>query len=340
MRALQLITPGKPLELRHLAELDPSGDEVVVEVRASGICRSDVHYRAGFPKVGPLPLTLGHEVAGVVAGFGDRVLGIKPGDRVCVHYQVGCGECVHCAKGLDQFCSVSTMVGNGRNGGYADQIMVPARNVIPVPDSVALEHAAVMMCSSSTSLHALRKGRLASGESVAVFGSGGLGMSAIQLAFIEGASRVFAVDINPDKLAAARRLGAIPVDATGDPSQAIRDQGGCEVALDLVGSVTVLRQALDALNPMGRAVAVGLTPDTMPVGPYRDLVIGERELIGTSDHLASEIRELLDHAAARRLVLDDIVGHAVPLEAEAVNRSMDELEHFGGAVRTVITPQS
>lgn len=340
MRALQLVEPGRPLELRTVPDPVPAPGDVVVDVHSAGICRSDVHYRSGFPQVGPLPLTLGHEVSGVVVAVGADVTAVSPGRRVCIHYQVGCGSCRYCTQGFEQFCADGRMIGNGRPGGYAEQIVVPARNVIPVPDEVPLEHAAVMMCSSATSLHALRKGRLVSGESVAVFGTGGLGLSAIQLAFIEGAERVFAVDLDPAKLALAESFGAIPVNGRNDPIEAITRAGGCDVALDLVGSAAVMRQCLDSLAPMGRAVAVGLTADTFAVGPYTDLVSGESELIGCSDHLAGEIVELLALAADGRLRLEDIVQREIALDAGAVNAAMDELERFGGGVRTVVKPAS
>ncbi len=338
MRALQLVAGGAPLEERIVPDPEPSPEDVVVSVVAAGICRSDVHYRSGFPQVGPLPLTLGHEVAGTVAAVGSAVTDVAVGDRVCVHYQVGCGSCSYCRSGSGQFCAEGKMIGNGRAGGFADQIVIPDRNVIPVPDAVSLDHAAVMMCSSATSLHGLRKGRLQRGESVAVFGVGGLGMSAVQLAVLEGAETVFAVDTNPTKLEKAAAFGAMPIDANAEPVNVITRHGGADVALDLVGSATVMRQCLDALAPMGRAVAVGLTPDTLPVGPYTDLVSGESELIGASDHTAGEIVELLDHAAAGRLTLDGIVESAVPLHADAVNGAMDDLERFGDTVRTVINP--
>lgn len=336
MRALQLVRHNSPLEMVEVAGLVPGEDDVVVAVHSAGICRSDVHYRAGFPRVGPLPLTLGHEVAGVVDAVGNQVAGLSAGDRVCIHYQVGCGECDHCRNGFEQFCAKGQMIGNGRPGGYAEQIVIPARNVVRVPDAIPLDHAAVMMCSSATSLHALRKGRLGSGESVAVFGIGGLGMSAIQLAKIEGASRVYAIDINPVKLEAAAELGAIPIHADENPVATIRAEGGCDVALDLVGSAIVMNQCLDSLAPMGRAVAVGLTHDTFPVGPYTDLVNGESELIGASDHVLGEIAELLDLAARGRLVLDGIVQRTVPLDADEVNAALDDLEKFGATARTVI----
>ncbi len=338
MRALQLVAAGTPLQERDVEPSEPAPGDVVIDIAVAGICRSDVHYRAGFPRVGPLPLTLGHEVAGAVAAVGTGVEDFVTGDRVCVHYQVGCGSCDYCHRGFEQFCPEGQMIGNGRPGGYAEQIVVPARNVIAVPEAVSLAHAAVMMCSSATSLHALRKGRLARGETVAIFGIGGLGMSAVQLAIIEGADRVYAVVPNPANLHQDAALGAVPSDPAGDTVTRIRENGPADVALDLVGSATVMRQCLDVLAPMGRAVAVGLTPDSFPVGPYTDLVAGESELIGASDHTAAEIVELLDLAAAGTLQLDGIVDRRVALEAPAVNAALDDLEQFGDSVWAVIEP--
>lgn len=338
MRALQLVVPGSPLEERDVDSPDPGPIDVVVDVVAAGICRSDVHYRAGFPRVGPLPLTLGHEVAGRVSAVGRLVEQFSPGDRVCVHYQVGCGSCDYCDQGFEQFCARGRMIGNGRPGGYAEQVVIPARNALPVPADVSLDHAAVLMCSSATSLHSLRKARLATGESVAVFGAGGLGMSAIQLALIEGADTVYAIDRNLAKLERATAFGAVPILATDNPVDRLRQAGGVDIALDLVGSATVMTQCLSSLAPMGRAVAVGLTPDSMEVGPYTDLVTGESELVGASDHLSAELVELLDYAATGRLLLDDIVDASVPLQAAAVNSALDQLERFGNTIRTVIRP--
>ena len=149
---------------------------------------------------------------------------------------------------------------------------------------------------------------------------------------------MYAVDPNPAKLAVAAGLGAIAVDGKADPVVELLDGGGVDVALDLVGSAAVMRNCLDSLAPMGRAVAVGLTPNSMPVGPYTDLVAGESELIGASDHLASEIRELLAHAASGALNFDGIVAERIPLEPGPVNQALDRLEEFAGPVRTVINP--
>ncbi len=339
MRAVRLVAPGRPLELHEVPVPAAGPRDVVVDVAAAGICRSDVHYRSGDPPAEPLPLTLGHEVAGVVSAIGAEVQAVALGDRVCLHYQVSCGDCRYCVSGSEQFCVAGAMLGKSRDGGYAEQIVIPARNVFPVPDGVSLEHAAVMMCSSATSLHALRKASLRPGETVAVFGVGGLGSSAVQIAVALGAGDVYAVDINPTKLELAAGFGAIPVDArTQDPVAAIRAAGGADVALELIGLPATLRQAVECLAVFGRAVAVGLNTGAVPVYPYAELIVREAVLMGAADHLAQELPLLLDLARRGALDLSLVVTERVPLEAGPVNAAMDRLEEYGDSVRTVIVP--
>lgn len=336
MRAVRLVEPGKRLEAREVDPGLPGAFDAVVAVRAAGICRSDVHYRSGWPVAGPLPLTLGHEIAGAVHAVGDGVTSVAPGDRVVVHYQVACGDCEYCRRGSEQFCPAGAMLGKDRDGGYAEFVTVPARNLFSLPDSVPMTHGAVMMCSSATVYHALRKARLRSGEAVAVIGVGGLGASAVQLARAFGAAAVFAVDINREKLTLAEGYGAIAVDGNGDAAATILAQGGVDVSLELIGLESTTRTAIDVLRPFGRAVAVGLTHDPVPVRTYRDLVVREAELIGSADHLASEIPDLLRLAAEGSLDLTAVVTNEVELDADAVNAAMDEVEQFGASVRTVI----
>ena len=199
-----------------------------------------------------------------------------------------------------------------------------------------------MMCSSATSLHALRRGRLRPGETVAVFGTGGLGMSAVQLARALGARAVFAVDIRADKLAAAARLGAVAVDASaGDPVPrllAATDGHGVDVTLDLVGLPLTMRQALTALAPQGRAVLVGLSDQPLELDPYRELLGREAELIGCNDHTLGELAELMAFAERGALDLSQAVTHTVPLEAAAINEVLDALQQHRAGVRTVVVP--
>jgi len=342
MRVLQIVDYGHPLEEAVLADPEPGPGEIVVSIKAAGICRSDVHYRSGNRPVPSLPLVPGHEVAGVVDSVGPGVEQPMVGDRVCLHYLTSCGVCDACRRGAEQFCASGEMIGLNRQGGYAEQILIPARNAFAIPDAVSLEAAAVMMCSTATSFHALQRGGIEIGESVAVFGSGGLGMSAIQLAGVMGAFEVFAVDVNPAKLAAATVHGAIPVHAgEADPVEQILDftgGRGVDVALELVGLPLTMEQSVAALAPGGRAVAVGLTNEEFSINAYRDLVQREAEVVGSADHLASEIPVLLEMARRGTLDFSDVVTSTIPLDLDAVEGSLVALEGFGDQIRTVIVP--
>lgn len=335
MRALAIVALGRPLEAVEIPDPHPAADEIVVQIEAAGICRSDVHYRSGSRPVSRLPLVPGHEVAGTIVVVGDRA-GLKLGDRVCLHYLVTCGECAACLAGAEQFCAVGEMIGLDRQGGYAEQIVAPARNAHLIPDGVSTPAAAVMMCSSATALHALRRADLQPGESVAVFGAGGLGMSAVQLARILGAATVYAVDPNPVKRRTAAGLGAVPLDAGDEAEERLLEVGGVDVALELVGSEAVMRSVVRVLARGGRAIAVGITHREFGLDPYRDLVRREAEIRGSADHLSSEIDEVLALAADGRLDLGPVITRSVPLDMFAVNRALDDLEAFGDDVRTVI----
>jgi Zn-dependent alcohol dehydrogenase len=174
---------------------------------------------------------------------------------------------------------------------------------------------------------------------VAVFGLGGLGQSAVQLALALGASAVYAVDLNPAKAALAAHYGAIPVaGGSGAVEAIVADSGGVDVALELVGLAETMRQAVGVLGPQGRAAAVGLAEEPFLIDAYEDLVLREAEIIGVSDHLASELAPLLDIAARGELDLSRVVSNQVPLEAGPVNQALDDLTAFGDEIRTVIVP--
>ena len=342
MKAVRLVETGKPLEMQDIP-IPAIGDrDVLVRVKAAGICHSDVHYRAGTSPVRDLPVTPGHEVAGVVEKAGSLVSIFKAGDRVCLHYMVTCGECAYCSQGTEQFCIVGKMIGKHRDGGYAEYIAIPARSVVHLPDEVSFEHGAVMMCSSATSFHALRKARMQPGETVAVFGAGGLGMSAIQLAKVFGALQVYAVDINDDKLRLAESFGAIPVNARkGDPVaqiQRLTGGKGVDVALEVIGLPLTMKQAVQSLGLFGRAVMVGITRAPFEVDSYFELIGKEAEIIGSDDHLMSELLQLVEFARRGLLDLSQVVTRTVPLEADAINEVMDNLERFSSDTRTVIVP--
>ena len=342
MKSVRLVQVNQPLAEQDIPVPALGDHDILVRVKAAGICHSDAHYRAGTSPVRPLPMTLGHEVAGVVEAVGPAVTRVIPGLRVCLHYLISCGNCYYCASGSEQFCVQGKMLGHYTDGGFAEFIAVSERNAVVLPDEIPFEQGATLMCASATSLHALRKSRLRPGETVAVIGAGGLGMSALQLARIAGALDVFAVDINPKKLALARRLGAIPIHAeTVDPVQEIRrltGGRGVDVALELIGLPKTMRQALQVVGVFGRAVLVGIGGKPLEIDTYHELLGPEAELIGSNDHLLAELPLLVELARRGQLLLSNVVTRTVPLEAGAINRALDDLERFGDDVRTVVVP--
>lgn len=341
MKAIRLTKIGRPLEMQEIPLPSLGEKNVLVEVKAAGICHSDVHYRAGNSPIGPLPQTLGHEIAGIVRKAGCKVKHLKVGSRVCLHYQLSCGDCSYCRRGMEQFCSTGIMLGKYCDGGFAQYIAVPARNALVLPGEIPFAQAAIMMCSSATSFHALKKARLKPNESVAVFGAGGLGMSAIQLALALGAIEVYAVDINKEKLQLAAKYGAIPINSSlSDPVAQIRrrtDARGVDVAVELIGLPETMSQAVRSLAIFGRAVLAGITDKPFLVNSYFELLGKEAEIIGCADHLFCELAPLIELVRRGKLDLSSVVTAMVPLEAGPVNDSMDAIEKFGDGIRTVIT---
>jgi D-arabinose 1-dehydrogenase-like Zn-dependent alcohol dehydrogenase len=342
MKAVRLVQVGKPLEDAEIPVPKIGSDEILVRVAAAGICHSDAHYREGISKIDSLPITLGHEVAGHVEKGGAEVANVASGDRVCVHYLVHCGHCEFCGRGLEQFCPQVRMIGKHRDGGYAEFIKVPAGNAFRLPDEISFEAGAIMMCSSATALHALKKARLKPGESVAIFGFGGLGFSALQLAQAFGAREIYVVEINPAKLALAGKLGAIAIDANArDPVEQIKDAtngNGVDVSLELIGSAKTMRQAVQCLGALGRAALVGLTAESMSIFPYAELINKEAEIIGVSDHLATEVPALIEFVRNGKLRFPPATLRVVDLDARQINAALDALQHSIDHVRTVIVP--
>lgn len=342
MKAIRLIEVKRPLQQQNIPMPVIGENDVLMCVKAAGICHTDVHYRAGKSPVHPLPRTLGHEISGIVEQVGNQVTNAKVGDRVCVHYVLSCGSCYYCSTGNEQFCIQGSMIGRYVDGGYAEYVSVPKANIVPLPDEIPFDQGAILMCSSSTAFHALRKSRLKGGEAVAIFGIGGLGISAVQLAYSFGALDVFAVDINADKIKLAQKYGAIPVNATSsDPVAEIRSltQGkGVDVAIEMIGLPQIMKQAVQSLAIMGRAVIAGISQKPLEIDTYRELLGREAEIIGTNDHLLQELPLLLELARRGELQLSDAITHTVPLDANAINHALDNLENFSSDVRTVIVP--
>jgi propanol-preferring alcohol dehydrogenase len=302
MHAVRLTQLRSPLINDEIDEPSAGPGEAVVEIRAAGICHSDAHYRAGGGTVA-LPLTLGHEIAGVVEGT-DR--------RVALHYLHDDGR----------------MLGKDVDGGYAERVVVPAANLVPIPAGVPFDAAAVMMCSTATAYHALRLASLRAGESVAIIGFGGLGASAAQLAKVMGAGDVFAVDRVRDKLDLAQSFGAMPA--------AVEELRDIDIALDFAGHPATTLAALRSLRRGGRIMIVAINLRELAIDPYRDVLANERHIIGVSDHTRDELVELLAMAAQGLLDMTRVITRRVPLDAAAINGVLDDLDAGTAHLRTVI----
>jgi len=311
----------EPLRVEEVPTPRPGPGQVQVEVRASGLCSSDLHYMAGTSPVARVPIILGHEVAGVVREVGSGVGGVSVGQRVVVHYLVSCGTCEMCRSGNENFCDACEMIGKTIDGGFAETIVVPEANAIPVPEGVPIEYASLAADAVATPYHAIKLAGVRAADTALIVGLGGLGIHAVQLPKLFGAASVIAVDVSAAKLALAGRLGADhAIDASREDWPArvgeITGGRGVDVAIELVGRKDTLQAAVRALAPRGRMVIVGICPEPIEVDPYNDILLKEAVITGNCDHLASDLRELLplieqgridlSHSVSRRIRLSEI----------------------------------
>jgi D-arabinose 1-dehydrogenase-like Zn-dependent alcohol dehydrogenase len=344
MLAARLVKPGAPLEIDEVPVPEPAPDEVLVQVAACGLCGTDLHLAVdGDIPVDYVPITLGHEAAGVVVAAGRDVVGLESGDRVALFPAATCGTCQYCRSGRDSLCDRSKVYGMARDGALANYIAVPARTAIPLPPEVPFEIGAVVTDGVSTPFHALRsRGRLRPGESVAVIGCGGLGTHAIMLARLMGAAPIFAID--PD-VAARDRAVALGADlaldpAAGDVAKALRRESGrpgVDLALECVGRPETVELAVRLLDKCGRAVVVGVGMERPSLPPLVAFVGREQAILGSFGMDRADIEDIFTLITTRRLDLSGSVSARFPL-AET-NEALQRLAGKDAAVvRVVVEP--
>lgn len=344
MRAVRLHSPGADgesrVEVDEVARPDPGPTQVLVEVRACGVCASDLHVVRGTTPHGPqLPQTLGHEAAGVVAAIGDEVADWQPGDRVALAMARSCGRCPYCAIGRENLCATGTIPGVDSDGAMATFALADTTALAPLPAGLPFEQAAITTDAVATPYHALKRAGVAEGATVVIVGLGGLGMHAILLAKAAGA-HVIGVDVDPVNLERALDWGVDEVVDAGDgrPARRIRTMtgGGADRALEFVGTAATLDQAVKSLAPGGRAVAVGLTPEPLATMPIALFVSQEVELVGSFGSTPQDLGELLDLLEDGRLDLSRSVTATTDLDGVA--DALVRLEtREGHPIRTVVT---
>ncbi|MFF8386790.1 Zn-dependent alcohol dehydrogenase [Streptomyces kanasensis] len=277
VRAAVLPAVGSPLEITGIELPEPGPGEVRVRLAAAGVCHSDLSLSDGTMRV-PVPAVLGHEGAGTVLAVGPDVTHVAPGDEVVLNWAPSCGSCHHCAIGEVWLC-VDALAGVGRVyaatedgtplhpglnvAAFAEETVVPARCVLPVPDGVPLTDAALLGCAVLTGYGAVRhSARVREGESVVVVGVGGVGLAALQAARIAGAGPIVAVDVSPEKEALAKAAGAtdfvVASDATAREVRGLTGGRGADVAVECVGRAVTIRTAWDSTRRGGRTTVVGI----------------------------------------------------------------------------------
>jgi alcohol dehydrogenase, propanol-preferring len=336
VRAARFYGPNQPLRVEEL-ELPPlSSDEVRVRVRAAGVCGTELHFLDGLYPPAKVPMVLGHEVAGEVVEAGSAVRDMEPGARVAVFYYLFCRHCRWCRAGLQQLCGdLRGLFAFMSDGGFAEYVTVPWYCLVPLPPELAFVQAAPLCCSAGTAIHATAQSGLRLGEVAVVVGAGGVGLSLIQVAKLQGAP-VLAVARSPRKLAAARDLGA---DAAAAPSEAevalweLTGGLGADVVFDCVGSEQTMALATRMLGKRGRLVLVGYTEAMLRISPL-SLVVAEQQIRASVGNTLAELVQAVDLAAGGQL--RSVVDQVVPLEE--INTALGRL-HDGDVVgRLVVTP--
>lgn len=339
MRAMVVSRFGQQPELTELPRPVPSGDEVLLRVKAAGVCHTDIKIRDGLVPDVSLPLTLGHEIAGEVENVGPDVTTVATGDRGIPYGYVTCGMCRFCISGRTSLCEeIALRYGFGPIGGYSEYLLVPERFFVRIPDGIAYDEAAVASCSVVTPYHALAKrARLAVGETVVVIGAGGgVGLHAVQLANRMG-GRVIAVDVDPKREPSALEQGASTFIASNGEEFASAlhretNGRGADVVIDLVASTSTMSESISCLGLGGRLVVVGYRPTEPLRASTPDIVFREIEIYGSHWATMSDLVEVVD-MIDRGVMSPIIIRH---YELEEASKALDLLASGGGPGRSVL----
>lgn len=344
MKAARFYEAGKPLQIEEVPVPEVGPTDVLVAIKATGICGTDVHIAIeGTLRVVYTPITLGHEAAGEVAAVGSGVTQWRVGDRVCILPGFGCGECPTCRKGKEDLCPTPKILGMNRDGAFAEYIKVPEKGLVSLPAGIAYPQAAIITDAVSTAYHAVvKRGRLESGEKVAIFGCGGLGHHGVIFAKLMGAGKIVAVDIVPGILKRAQQAGADEIvnakeEDAADKIKRLTGGEGVDLALEFVGHRETVTAALKSLRCGGRVVVVGTGKERIETPPLYIFVGGEYALMGSLGFDDSDLTEVLRLVGSGELDLSASVSETMPLEE--VNLALEKIaKRNGDSLRIVVLP--
>ena len=341
MKAVLFEQFGQAPQITQVQDPTPHADGVVIEVKATGVCRSDWHGWMGHDPDIELPHVPGHEFAGVVAAVGQNVKGFKPGDRVTAPFISGCGSCGECASGNHQVCPTQTQPGFTHWGSFAELVAIDHAdtNLIHLPEDMEYTTAASLGCRFATSFRAVvDQGLVSAGQWVAVHGCGGVGLSAVMIANALGAN-VIAVDISDEALALAKQMGAavtLNANDVADVAEAIHEmtQGGAHVSLDALGHPITAVNSVKSLKRLGRHVQVGLllADQSTPPIPMDRVVAHELTIVGSHGMQAHRYDAMLAMILSGKLQPEKLLNQTISLE-----QSIDTLMEMGQASNPGVT---
>jgi 6-hydroxycyclohex-1-ene-1-carbonyl-CoA dehydrogenase len=351
MRAAIFHGTGRPLTIEQVATPAPRPGEVLVRVAACGVCHTDLHYvDHGTPTFKAPPIILGHEIAGTiaaVAGGGENGdngnhngRGFVVGDRVLIPAVLTCGHCAMCRAGRENICEHSVMLGNNIDGGFAEYVRVPAKDLHRLPDNLPLEESAIIADAMTTPYHAaVRRARVTPGDWVVVFGCGGVGLSLVQVVAAIG-GRVIAVDIADSKLERACQMGAEAIvnprrtDRLDKAVRRITGGIGADIALEAIGKAETQEQAFACLRTGGRLVLVGYSTEALSLNAAR-VMFREIDVLGSLGCRPVDYPRVIDMASRGKLRVGELVTHRFPLEA--IDEAFAVLR-AGESIRAIVTP--
>lgn len=350
MKAAQIVTPKEPLQIKDLEIPKPKEFEAVVKVKAVGVCHSDLHlweggYDAGagsFMKATDrgvkFPVTPGHEVVGTVSQIGSSVQGITTGDDVLVYPWIGCGICPACKVGNENLCDAPRSLGVFQNGGYAEYVLIPNSKYLIKVSGIDLEGTASLACSGLTAFTAVKKANTNSEQFLVIVGAGGLGLMGIQIAKAVTKSTIICVDLDDNKLAAAKKMGADHIiNSKGQDTVqkiiSICNNKGAECVIDFVNTPPTVKMDLAVLRKRGNLILVGLFGGSaeivLPTIPLKAITIQ-----GAYTGNYNDLVELLN--LAKRGVINPIISKRYLLGD--VNTALEELKQGKIIGRAVINP--
>lgn len=336
MKAAVLHEFKEPLKFEDFPKPEPGPDEVLIEVESSGVCHSDLHMAEGdWPQLAAImkrPIILGHEAVGKVVEKGAQVTHLSVGDRVGVPWiHWSCGKCEICLEGNENLCPNQLVTGGTVHGGHAEFIKARASHALKVPDSIPSDQAAPLFCAGLTVYRAIKKANVKPGQRVAIFGVGGLGHHAVQIAKSFGAE-VIAVDVADDKLEFAQSLGADKTVNAAGAVKAIRGMGRAHAVVVTSGAKAAYDTAFPCVRQDGSLVVVGLPAEQLTF-PALLMAATETHIFASSVGTRKDLQEVLELGAAGKLKCR---VESRPLEK--INEVFDEMRQGRIFGRIVVNP--